>query len=504
MDNAEKGVSVRMTLWTPMAEQLLCDVLLSFADMSKSHFRHDLLSRMEAKGPAYGIIADISEKSQPRSHIRAILNAAASRGDPLGVLEVLADALTEIAPYDGALPWLRTIVLALTEEAPLPAETMLQLIRALLALDPAPRPQALAPYTAAAGSGLSLLKGGETLAEILLRTAELRHDTGRKALIGFLQAFTADRQSPLRDQLGGVRSILERIGFPVDGSASAAADNEYRLVVQIRLEAEDAEHVEDGRYSLYATCYKQPLSGGSIVRISALPEPAILRKSQLLSSGSEPLSQWSDLIEEMSGSRRPVRIEFILPTSLLGHPAELWSTGAAQQSLGHHHPVVVRSLERYKDTLIGTGPWVERWSYLKQKDGMTEALDLIGWPSMNHAKASEFTEWVIDRPTLACLGLRQPYEQLPGPMRRAVDDVMFTEGVPVVIWRRDGGEPDDVIAALREHNPVYLTELPEIVYQCRRRGRIADSGDVRKNLTLLWEDPQCVDKRQDKRFAGMV
>ncbi|MET9010376.1 hypothetical protein ABZX74_05475 [Streptomyces olivaceoviridis] len=503
---AEEGVPIGMTSWSHAAEQLLCEVLLSFADMSKLEFRHSLLKRMTSTFAARGIADEVREIPQPKAHVKELMTKAGSRGDPLGVLEALVEALTELSPYDGALPWLKVVVTSLTEEKPLPAERMVPLVRALRALSPAPRPHTLMPYIAAAGKGLSLLQGGETLAEVLQRTAELRHDMGRRALLGFLHAFANDTQNPLNEKMTAIRAVLGHMkeSEGSDHVHSQPSDSDYRLILQIRLEAEDAEHVEDGRYSLHATCYKQPRNGGKIVRISKLPQPTTLRRSQLLSSGSRPLSEWHDLAEEMTRVEKLVRIEFLLPASLLGHPAELWSTGAAQQSLGHHHPVVVRSLERYKDTFIGMGPWIQRWSHLRHSDKAADALDLIGWPSMDAVKASELTEWIIDRPALACLGLRQPYEQLPAPMRRAVDDAMFTEGVPVVIWRRDAGQPEEIIKALREHAPAHLADLPDVVHQCRRRGRTAESDDVRNNITLLWEDPDCVDKGQDQRFAGMV
>ncbi|MFF2780904.1 hypothetical protein ACFVU3_39170 [Streptomyces sp. NPDC058052] len=449
----------------------------------------------------------VREDGAARTHINALLGVAATRSDPLGVLESLRDALKAMSPHDAALPWLQIIVGSVVDGQPLSADCMVPLVRHLRTLQPPPRPAVLRPYVAAAGQGLNLLTGYETLPEILARIADLRHDLGRVKLAGFLQAFTSDEQSGFYDKLEPVRELLRTSGIqPCPTPETATADTgDYRLIVQIRLEELDAPHVEDGQYSLQATCYRQPRSGGAIVRVGALGQPATLARSELLTSGTRPLSEWTVLAEELEQAHnQSTRIEFLLPAPLLGHPAELWSTGAAQQSLGHHHPVVVRSLERYVDTFLSRQPWIERWGYLRAHGNASDVIELISWPSMETAKPSEISAWVIDRPTLACLGLSKPYDQLSPDIRRAVDEAMFTEGVPVVLWRRGPGTPHDLIEALREHQPLCLTELPEVVFRCRKAGRIAEEHDVRNHITLLWEDPECVDNRQDSRFAGML
>ncbi|MEU6709630.1 hypothetical protein [Streptomyces wuyuanensis] len=473
--------------------------------MSKKDFRLQLLEQMAGDPRCRDIDSEVPEKDSARAHIHDMLNVAASRSDPPGVLEALCARLQALAPNDGSLPWLQVIVLSLAEDKPLPADSMLPLIQALRSVDPPPRPKELLPYTARAGRGLSLLTGYETLPEILVRIADQRNDQGPAVLARFLQALTGDEQSRHYAQLSRARELLSGLDLPASASDDDLPDSDYRLIIQIRLEPEDAPHIDDARYGLHVTCYRQPRDGGTFSRVCRLADPVSLRKSELTAGGSKSLNAWDELADELNAAQsRPTRIEFVLPAALLGHPAELWSTGATQQSLGHHHPVVVRSRERYIDCFISKEPWSDRWKNLRQISSTGDVLDLIGWPDIHPDKATEFTTWIIDQPALACLGLSQPYDDLPSSIREAVNAAMFTEGIPAMLWLRNADAPDTLMAALRVHTPDCLTDLPDIIHQCRRRGRTAEEHDVRNNITLLWEDPDCVDRKQDNQFAGMM
>ncbi|MFF6835264.1 hypothetical protein ACFY84_25860 [Streptomyces sp. NPDC012438] len=505
MENGEGCEPICREPWSRAANDLLVDILMSFADISRTEFRNQLLGHISAdlRCPEFG--GGVPESPQARTHVRSMLTAAGTRSDPPAVLEALCDTLQSLTPYDAAVVWLRVTVLSVAEDKPLPADTMVPLIRALWQLKPQPRPQHLIPYTAGAGRGLSLAGDNATLPEVLERIADRGDDQGPALLARFLGSFARDTLSQHHANLEPVRSLLERTGLAADHNVPETVSSDHRLIIQIRLEPGDAPHIEDARYEVHASYYWQPRAGGRFSRVAQLADPVSLRKSELTAFGSRCLSAWAELADELSNApSHPKRIEFILPAPLLGHPADLWVTGATRQSLGHQHPVVVRSRERYIDSLLSKQPWISRWNHLRQADGETDALDLIGWPAISTGKPTEFTSWIIERPTLACLGLQQPYERLTAPMREAVDGAMFTDGVPAMLWVRDPGEPDTLMEALRQHKPDHLTDLPDIVHQCRRQGRSAGDDDVRNHITLLWEDPDCVDSNQDHRFAGMV
>ncbi|MFD3717846.1 hypothetical protein [Streptomyces sp. NPDC058674] len=507
--------------WSPAADAVLCDVLLRFHGMSRLAFRQSVLEEMAQDHRSPGIQLDVPEDPVPRAHLRAILGAIGSHRDPGGVLESLCDALRSQARWDGSLPWLELTVVALTRPEPHSTETLLQVVEALRHLT-APPPSARLPRYLVPGRRPALLTGEETLPEVLLRLADRRGAPEDDQLLGFLRALASDVDSPLYGELAALRAVLDRL--PVDGTSPATTGGpaarpacappplppapppppESLLIVQVRLEAEDAEHVDDGRYRLQAAYYRHVLPDGPLRLIGTLGRTESFHRSELTGAGSARLAAWSELAHEVRGAaRNTVRVEFLLPRALLGHAAELWSAGASGSPLGHHHPVVVRSLERYTDAWLDVEPWRERWKHLQTGGAEADAVGRIGWPRLDDG-AAHLAPWLAEQPDLACMGLDTPYDALHPDARAAVDEAVFTDGVPVLLWRRGPGGTGELIEALREHNPPRLAELPATVLKCRRNGRAGGAGDVRNHITLLWDDPDCVDPDQDSPYRGMA
>ncbi|MEU9623225.1 hypothetical protein ACIO8F_32600 [Streptomyces sp. NPDC087228] len=507
------GQLQRRMPWSHRADILLSSVLLSFQGMSRLDFRHSVLEEMAQDTRSAGINSDVWEIGESRAHLRRILHTIGSRPDPHRALESLCDALRSQAPWDRELQWLELTVLTLGRSMPLPTDDFLQVIEILRALSAPPRPAQLLRYLPS-GSRLTLLTGEDTLPEIMVRLADRRGEQDADELLGFLRAFSTHADPPLHGELATLRALLDRLNIPrtspraaLDTSAhdNGATPQDSRLIVQVRLEAEDAEHIDDGRYRLQAAYYRQPLLNGPIQLIGTLGRTESFRKSELIGAGSARLAGWSELARAVRGAaRNTVRVEFLLPRSLLGHAAELWSAGASHRPLGHHHPVVVRSLERYTDAWLDVEPWRARWNHLQAQGPEADALDRIGWPQLDNAEATSLAPWLAEQPSLACMGLETPYDGLHPDARAAVDDAMFTDGVPVLLWRRGPGEASELMKVLREHNPSRLAELPTTVLKCRRNGRAGGATDVRNNITLLWDDPDCVDPEQDSPYVGMA
>ncbi|MFD7838866.1 hypothetical protein [Streptomyces sp. NPDC059761] len=511
-DMPRPGQPQRRMPWSPRADILLSSVLLSFQSMSRLDFRQSVLEEMARDTRSVGINSDVWESGEPRAHLRNILYTIGSRRDPHRALESLCDALRAQAPWDRELQWLELTVLALCRSVPLATEDFLQVIELLRALSAPPRPAELLRYLPS-GRRLTLLTGEDTLPEIVMRLADRRGGHDIDELLNFLRAFSINEDSPLHGELATLRALLEHLDTPKNLSRAALgasahdidAPHDSRLIVQVRLEAEDAEHVDDGRYRLQASYYRQPLLGGPMKLIGSLGCTESFRKSELIGAGSARLAGWAELARAVRGAaRNTVRVEFLLPRSLLGHAAELWSAGAAHRPLGHHHPVVVRSLERYTDAWLDVEPWRARWNHLQAQGPEADVLDRIGWPQLDNADASCLAQWLAEQPSLACVGLETPYDGLRPDMRAAVDDAVFTDGVPVLLWRRGPGEASELMKVLREHSPSRLSDLPTAVLKCRRNGRSGGATDVRNNITLLWDDPDCVDPEQDSPYVGMA
>ncbi|MFC4030583.1 trypsin-like peptidase domain-containing protein [Streptomyces polygonati] len=418
-------------------------------------------------------------------------------------------ALRGAGPAVGTLAWLELTVLGLTGDAPLPAAICVELVAALHMLSDPPTPAEIARHIPDV-AGAALRTGRETLPEIMLWLSDLRGASGPGPLIGFLTALAADRPPAAYDRFSALRQLLGRI--PVAPDPEPTVPSQGRLIIQIRVEALDPEHVPDGRYELRGAYYVQPQNGDPLVPLNrSLTASKPFRRSELMRPGSKRLPDWAELAREVGRARGGVRVEFLLPLDLLGHDAELWSAGSTGTALGLHHPVVVRSLERYTDTWVH-GPWQRRWRHLRRDTSYPKVLDRIEWPPLGAeprepaaaGPAAGLAAWLGEHQESACLGLSMPYDRLAAGTRAAVRDALFNEGVPVMVWRRDPGDHRELVSALSDMEPLRLSDLPEAVHRCRRERRNAGDQDVGHHITLFWDDADCVDFDQDRRFSGMA
>ena len=548
----------RASRWPEGAGDLLADLLGGFRGLADPGPRADLLDRMDraaepdaVPGPSFRLDVP-QDAATPRAGLRAVVAAVETHPDPDAALRALRTALRGLARpeparsgtapsgtvqngaaqngaapgdparSDPALPWLELAVLGLTGAAPLSAAACLRLIGALRGLVPAPAPAQLARHIPYGVPGTALLGGGQTLPEIVLRLSDRRGAPDPGPLLRFLTALAADRELTAYARLAPLRGLLADLGAAAPGSPGAG-----RLIVQIRVDAVDPEHVADRRYELRGAYYRQPLDGGPLRWLGALAPSEPFRRGELTGRGSARMTAWAEPAREIR-SGGGVRIEFLLPQDLLGHRADLWSAGPSRTPLGRQHPVVVRSLERYTSPWLDPTPWRRRWSSLDEDvpppdpepgqdrdpdDGRAptaapgtagDPLERIAWPMLDPQDAAGFTEWLIGQPELACLGLCVPYDRLAAKLREAVLDALFVEGVPVMVWRGDPGDPGELVGALRRHAPERLRDLPETVHHCRRHGRTAGESHVSNSITLLWDDPTCVDADQDLPYAGMA
>lgn len=523
--------------WPPDAAGLLADLLGRFPGLARPAARTDLLERMDAAAAACPEPAgaprfplDVPYHDRARDHLAAIVRAVETHPDPAAALDALAKALREAYPHDRALAWLELTVCGLTGVSPLPPRQAVDLVRALYGVPGLPGPERLVHLVPAGARGTSGLTGRETLPQILLRLSDRRRAAGRapraedrEPLLRFLHAVAYGKSlSGDGRRLDPLRGLLAGLGPPAGGPAAGG-----RLIVQIRVEPVDAPHVADEQYQMWAAYYRLPADGGPLEHVRSLEPTGPFPRSALADVGSARMTGWRELAREVRAADGRVRVEFLLPADLLGHRAELWSAGPSQTPLGRHHPVVVRSLERYSDHWLDQEPWRRRWSHLCQeppgqdgedgedgeygedpedREGGTtrDPLDRIAWPPLDEGPVPALVRWLAQRPELACLGLTEPYDRLTARNKAAVSEALFMEGVPVMVWRRDCGDPGELLDALRDHSPRRLRDLPEIVHHCRRQGRTAGEADVRNNITLLWDDPYCVDADQDMPFAGMA
>ncbi|MBD0695679.1 hypothetical protein [Streptomyces sp. CBMA123] len=482
------------------AEGLLAEILFDFQGISRREFRQGVLETMGRSPSSRLFHLDVKEADTAREHVREILRSIRCARDPRAVLGSLGEALRAHDPYDGALPWLELVVLALTADTGLAADVLLRVIGLLRALTPPPGPHQLLVHVPRNAPGRHRIDERTTLPEILGRLLDRFGGPDAGPALSFLDGLARDRELTLRHpQLHQLAALL---GSVTPARPAPREEAPGRLIVQIRLEPETPEHIEASRYHLRASCYRQPLSGGPIERLNDLVAADSLALEDLVAEGSARLAGWQALFTELARSRRsPVRIEFLLPRSLLGHSAELWSPTPDGHRIGLLHPVVVRYLDRYVNPWLQTEAWYERWEQLFADTLDCEAADRIGWPPLHPERVADLPGWLDGRPTVACLCLDTPYDELDPRVRAAVLDAVELDGVPAMLWRRAPGAPTDVVEALRRDRPRSLAHLPEAVHRHRKVTRAAPAQD---GVTLFWDDPNCMDPDQDAGFPGMV
>ncbi|MEV5877497.1 hypothetical protein AB0L75_25395 [Streptomyces sp. NPDC052101] len=471
-------------------ETLLCTLLGAFPDMHRREFRRDILTTME-------LHMDVEERDIAREHVRAIVQTVLGSPRSSESLWSLRDALHRHAPQDRALPWLELAVLCLTGSFPLPEVSMLRLIEVLreVPCDGLAR-DTLARYAAESG-GSTLAADQPTLPEILLWLADRHGSADAGPFLRFATSLS-DEPSVARTRKGQeLRALL------ADLNAPAPDRTDDRLIIQIRLEAADPDHLPPTRYLLRSAYYRYRLPMGPLKQLNQLPHEESFSKDELIGKAPSRLSRWAELVREVHRADGRVRVEFLLPASLLSHEAEFWILGPSRTALGHNVPVVVRSLERYSDPYLDLKRWRHRWEKLISSHSDVDALEQIEWPSLELREPRHLADWLSDHTDVACLGLSVPYDDLEPAAREAVDDALRMEGVPAMVWRRDSGDPDEVVTALRTRPLEFLSELPEALVECRRAGRW-NKEHVSQHITLLWDDPYCVDRAQDWPFEGMA
>ena len=469
-------------------------------------------------------------------HLRAMVHTARRKGK----LPLLRDALLELEGDDIGAAWFALAVTIMTEPGPLPAAPMLEVVAELHLHETEFGWKARSRYASEHQGDGPPLEGGP-LPKVLARLYDPMVDPAdpgapRRRLLRFLELL---REEAVEEGAGGDRlarqlaRIQDRYGGTAPGghpTRPAPAGAERQVIIQIRVEEAGAPSdlpAAERSYSLHGFLYELVGTDGPAFRGSRTA-PGLITGSELTDRGRKFLAEWREQAEAVRGVHRR-RVEFLLPHSLLGYPAELWPSGSAEVPLSRSCQVVVRSLIRYKDSTIHD-EWIRRWKALDRDCPPGDALERIGWlskdtpgepadgqnppkeqwscpqgqfPPLRLTHPADIEDWLRTNADLACLGLTMAYDHHDDLVRDAVRDALLEDGIPVMVWRRDKGDPDLLLDALRNAEPpALLADLPRSVHEARKRER-SDSLSVGNNISLLWDDPTCVFSGQDPQMSGI-
>ncbi|MGW2248604.1 VMAP-C domain-containing protein [Kitasatospora sp. NPDC001660] len=505
--------------WSAKADAVLHEFLCEVADLHQPEFRHLVLGELRYRlGPAAPFV--VPDSPQARDHLLNLVHACRQWHEPSHALIQLADVLSTLRPGTAAVGWLDAAVDAVAEPGLLAPQAQLVLLRTLRSLDPQPRPARVLHLveSACAPGETHPVRPQDGLPEAVSRLNQARLGDGPPLLLRFLVRLAAACPGP---QAVPLTDLVERyareLGLAEDDlAAPTRQDHEttgpaqhHPLVLQITLDdvspvGSDTEPV----YVFEAALYDATEQPWRLISKRAGDEP--LPRSALERHGSRHLTTWGDLAAAAANADG-LRVEFLLPWSLLGHPAELWPMDEDDYPVGMHFPVVVRSLDRIRSAFWHTA-WKNKWRALEatvESCGPGTVADLPGWIVHCDGTApidAELTgrtlhlggtkgdvrRWLDSRPQTAILALSFPYAYHPKRREvghQAVKDAV-REGIPVMIWRRDDtGSPAELHVLLGE---LAAAQLPALAAHVQRRRRAAsedDRTDLGHHLTLLWDEP---------------
>jgi hypothetical protein len=184
-------------------------------------------------------------------------------------------------------------------------------------------------------------------------------------------------------------------------------------------------------------------------------------------------------------ARRELQIELIVPRSLMCEPFHAVKQQFQQDQclyLGHHAPIILRSLERmYDKDDLARALLHDRWSKLHTLTGKPDPH--IAWESARYDPKDIYNRlFPID---VLCCSVLEPIGASPSAFDPLVNGI--STGLPVMLWTLDGSyksqQMQDEIAAELDDAPA-LRSLPS-----RIRGWRADRSLRGLHVALLWDDP---------------
>ncbi|MEU7072297.1 hypothetical protein AB0B30_34670 [Streptomyces narbonensis] len=510
----------------------LAEALLGFPDAIDVEFRHTVLREMGTQLHHDRRPVEIRQSATASEHVLELSRFCERHRDPEAALHALWTTLKFLRRDEAALVDLRGCIDWLTRRGRLPERQLARLEDLCVRIGPSvPRAVMEQAAQAACGAGRRApLRGTESLPEALRRLDQARGDDedGVPLVLLFLAELAArlpDRlRGELREEIGAAAGLLglgdeDRLALSARTRQPAPGG---RMILQLRVEEVSAPAGGE-QYAIEAHLYERDETG---LRLLAKRErQERLARRELVASGADVLVTWNDLVAT-GDHGEDFRIEFLLPWSLLGHPADLWGSDGDGYRIGFRCPVVVRSLDRLREP-SWRRPWQDRWKLLHNRPAEARTPARCGWLAMDESgdgdgsperltglqdrepvlrlrgKGGDVRRWLDTHADVACLGLAFAYEPTDERGVRGVKDAV-REGIPAIIWRRDGGDPAPLISRLGELAAEELPSLPELLRRWRRLAQEDDAADMHNHLTLLWDDPDCVDVNHTSHFAAPI
>ncbi|MGW7092317.1 VMAP-C domain-containing protein [Streptomyces sp. NPDC054874] len=488
---------------------------MGFPDFHNPDFFRQVLHLMSKRLDGGAAPFVVEHHADVRSQLAALVSAMDRHRDPSAALRALADTLRLLRRDEAAVLRLDKVVDELAPAGRLPGSRL----RAVVAqLDSMKNAVPLAAADEALRRALlpgepSGLRGSESVSEMVARLGDARDFTAADTdpathtplVLRFLAELAGElpetEQALLRSH---VSLAVDELGLPAEAKTHLAgrglrpAARGGHRVLQIRLRETTPGKQ---RYTVDAALFDWTKAGLSQPRKREAERPFGL--GELRQFGRTCLADWSDLTAHLDDADQ-VRVEFLLPWSLLGHPVERWLTDGHAYLLGHKYPVVIRSLDRMEKQSWHRD-WSLRWRALHDPAITAQPCDRVAWLALDAAPArkldgevlrlrgreGEVRAWLDTHPEATSFGLAFAYDPQSPTGAHALQEAVC-EGIPLIVWRRDDGDPEELAGRLGEMTSSQFSVLPDHLRLWRRAAARDDSADMHNHLALLWDDPECV------------
>ena len=505
--------------WTPSFSGALFTSLNAFPDMDDQGFRNALVRRT-AERLGMDSTFPVDSHSDRRVYINAIVFACKGYTRPADAVDELVETMRELRPDTAALADLEDCAAALKGLSILGIvrlHALLSVISGLSSRVDRLTVHDLIRHAMREGDVFSL-RQSEDLPQLVRRldAARVSDISMPPLLVRFLVELGASLDGEDAARLDAeLEKIFAELGLPSDVVARAGTrqpGQQACRVLQIRID--EVSSADQKKYTI---------DGAVIDRTDDSWEPVLawqLEGSHLArdidQKGTLFLQQTSGL-DRATGATAGMTVEFLLPWSLLSHPVEQWSLYKDKYPIGHRFPVVVGSLDRRRERFFFQ-PWRERWKMLFDDDQDRPLCDRLGWlhngeaPVPQRARSGgrfvqllqlgDLTSWLAEESNrgMASLGLTFAY-QPNDPVGLTSLEAAVCEGIPLLIWRRDNGDPNELEDLLTD---VKIHELRERVRSWRRStaGGNTSRSDVRRHFVVMWDDPGDVGQAYDQPFMA--
>ncbi len=497
--------------WSEEFTRELLESLAVFPGMDDPAYRYLVLRHTRERLGSHAAIP-VQESPYTRAHLVNVIDACKAHDDPPRAIRALVGTLAMFEPDTGALARLEACEDYLNGGSALgPAllRAAAELLRPI-ALDGAGISiHELVRQVKADGEAVPLWGFEDDLPEVVRRL-----DRARKSVpvdVPLVVRFLARLAGELKDTAPQlevmVGEIVHKLGLQAHAAALAAPRRDDRQAAEgrrvLRILLTDESTPQRSGYTIEAAVYAA--TTGREERIEWCASDGSLTPGDgIEEAGSRFLAQARYLTDSIGVCESVV--EFGLPWPLLGQPVERWRINGGKKWIGHQFPVVVRSVDRERSSFA---PWKTRWAALSGQYAAQPVRDLIGWLHDGNTTVPQravamrrvvqvsgeygiITQWLAraENCTTACVGLTFAYRPDDPVCRGSIVDAV-EEGIPVLLWRRDNGDANELETLLED---VSVRELPERVFSWRRSTAACqpDTDDVRYHVVLFWDDPSHV------------